>query len=413
MLSGYRALDLTRRDCWLAGRVLADLGVDVIKVEPPKGDPGRSMGPFYGNKPHNERSLYFYAYNLGKRSITLNIETTRGKEIFKSLAHKADFILESFPAGYMEKLGLGYANISAFKPQIIVVSITPFGQSGPLKEYKGSDIVSMAMGGFMYLTGDPDRPPLRISFPLSFLFASVQAVAGLMIAFHYRQRTGLGQHVDVSAQEAVANVLANAPTSWDLNQVLFKRVGRAWFRAGIDGHTQQRVLWSCRDGQVAFMAMGGAVGRDSNRALVEWMAEKGMADDFVQSIDWEHFDALTASQEFHEKVETVVGRFFMAHSKKELHEEAQKRGILLQALNTPGEILKSPQLAARKFWVQIPHEELATSVTYPGSFLQISQIPWKPRARPPLVGEHNREIYHRELGISEEELEKLAGKGII
>lgn len=413
MLSGNRALDVTDYKGWLSGRILADLGVDVIKVEPPGGDPGRSQGPFYGGKANPERSLSWFAYNPGKRGITLNLEATEGAEIFKRLARNADFVLESFPPGHMEKLGLSYDVLRAINPGIIVTSISPFGQSGPYRDYKAPDIVAMAMGGFMHVTGDPDRPPLRVSFPLAHALASAQAAMGSLVAFHHRQRTGSGQYVEVSIQESVVNTLANVLATWELNGILTRRVGALFFRGGLGQEAHQRVVWPCRDGDIAFMAMGGQAGVRSNRALVMWMEEEGMANDFLRGIDWDTFDTVTMSKEFHRRVEEPIARFFKAHTRQQLHEGAQSRGIFLQLVATPKDIIENQQLAERDFWVDMPHPELGQAIRYPGSFAKASESPLRLGSRAPLVGEHNTEIYQGELGFSPEELEDLKARGII
>ncbi|MDP2917345.1 MAG: CoA transferase, partial [Dehalococcoidia bacterium] len=308
---GNRALDLTDHRGWLSGRILADLGVDVVKIEPPGGDPGRLCGAFYGDEVNPERSLHWFAGNLGKRGITLNLETPDGKEILKKLVKTSDFLLESFPPGYLQKLGLAYSDLKEINPGVIMVSLSPFGQTGPYHDYKATDIVAMAMGGFMYVTGDPDRAPLRISFPLAFALASAQAVAGALIAFHHRQNTGKGQHVDVSAQETVTSTLANVMPTLELNNIVTRRVGPLFFRGGIGQEAHQRVIWACRDGAIAFMAMGGLAGARSNRALVKWMDEEGMAPEWLLHYDWERgFDTTRFTQEEVNQVEKPFIEFF-------------------------------------------------------------------------------------------------------
>ena len=413
MLSGNRALDVTDYKGWLSGRILADLGVDVIKVEPPGGDSGRSQGPFYGGEVNPERSLSWFAYNLGKRGITLNLEAIEGREIFKRLARNADFVLESFPPGHMEKLGLDYNVLHEINPKIILASISPFGQSGPYRDYKASDIVAMAMGGFMYVTGDPDRPPLRISFPLAYALASAQAALGSLIAFHHRQNTGRGQYVEVSTQESIVNTLANVLATWELNGIVTRRVGALFFRGGLGQEAHQRVIWPCRDGAVAFMAMGGRAGARSNRALVKWMEEEEMANDFLRGIDWDAFDTVTLSKEFHRKVEEPIARFFKAHTRQQLHEGARRRGIFLQLVATPKDIIESQQLGERDFWVDVLHPELGKAIRYPGSFAKASESPLRLGSRAPLVGEHNADIYQGELGLLPEELGDLKARGVI
>jgi len=313
----------------------------------------------------------------------------------------------------MEKLGLDYNVLHEINPKIILASISPFGQSGPYRDYKASDIVAMAMGGFMYVTGDPDRPPLRISFPLAYALASAQAALGSLIAFHHRQNTGRGQYVEVSTQESVVNTLANVLATWELNGIVTRRVGALFFRGGLGQEAHQRVIWPCRDGAVAFMAMGGQAGARSNRALVKWMEEEEMANDFLRGIDWDAFDTVTLSKEFHRKVEEPIARFFKTHTRQQLHEGARRRGIFLQLVATPKDIIESQQLGERDFWVDVLHPELGKAIRYPGSFAKASESPLRLGSRAPLVGEHNADIYQGELGLLPEELGDLKARGII
>ena len=226
MLSPYRVLDLTDEKGLLCGKLLGDLGADVIKIERPGGDPARSIGPFYHDEPDPEKSLFWFAFNTSKRGITLDIETADGQEIFKRLVKSADFVIESFPPGYMDKLGLGYSALEKINPGIIMVSITPFGQTGPYKDYKAPDIVAWAMGGQMYPCGDADRPPVRISHhSQAYLHAAAEAAVGAMMALYYREMTGEGQQVDVSIQESVAQLTYGLHASWDMMKVIQQRGG--------------------------------------------------------------------------------------------------------------------------------------------------------------------------------------------
>lgn len=166
LLSGYRALDITDEKGFLCGKILGDLGVDVIKIEEPRGDFARRKGPYYKDIADSNKSLFWFAYNTSKRSITLNIETADGQELFKRLVKNADFVLDSPPSKQLERLGLDYSHLSCINPRIITVSITPFGISGPYSNYKGEDIIISAMAGLLYLTGDADRPPSGADFPM-------------------------------------------------------------------------------------------------------------------------------------------------------------------------------------------------------------------------------------------------------
>jgi crotonobetainyl-CoA:carnitine CoA-transferase CaiB-like acyl-CoA transferase len=180
LLSPFRVLDLTDELGFLCGKILGDLGADVIKIEPPGGDPGRRLGPFYGNQTDPEKSLFWFGFNNNKRGITLNLQSPRGRELFSNLAAKAGFVIETFKAGYLEGLNIGYGALSRINPHLVQVSITPFGQSGPYVKFKASDIEIMALSGCMSLTGDPDRPPLRVTFPQSYVWTGSYAAMGAL-----------------------------------------------------------------------------------------------------------------------------------------------------------------------------------------------------------------------------------------
>jgi len=398
MLNGYRVLDLTDDKGALCSRILADLGADVIKIEKPEGDKSRNIGPFFQNISDPAKSLFWFAYNLNKRGITLDIETRDGQELFVRLVGKADFVIESFPVGYMEGLGLDYSALSKINPHIVMTSITPFGQTGPSKDYKASDIVVMAMGGFMYITGNPEDPPLRLSVPQAFLLASAHAAAATMIAHYYRQTSGTGQHVDVSAQQCVVWELANAIPLWELNQIILKRAGS--YLSGRWTGTKQRLLWPCKDGYVIFYVMGGIAGAQTNRSIFKWMEEENMAPDYFREFDWETLDMTEQTQGMQQLIEEPIANFFLLHTKEELYVEGQKRDIVIGPVSSLGDILADPQLASRNFWIDIEHNEPGATIRYPGAFVKASETPCVIECRAPLIGEHNLEIYEEELGLS-------------
>ncbi len=406
MLSPYRALDLTDEKGLLCGKILGDLGADVIKIERPGGDPARNLGPFYGDKPDPEKSLFWFALNTSKRGITLNIETRDGQEIFKRLVKTADFVIESFAPGYLDKLGLGYSDLEKINPGIIMVSITPFGQTGPYKDWKTSDIVAWAMGGQMAPLGDVDRPPFRISHhSQSYLNAGASAAQGALTALFYRRVTGEGQQVDVSIQESVVHCTEHITSGWDQNKSIQRRGEVSGFR--------QSQLWPCKDGYVAFSFWGGAMSVRYNVPLVKWMDSEGMADDFLRGLDWSTFSPRGMPQDVVNHIIESTTAFFLTHTKAELLEGAAKHGIQLYPASTPADILENPQLAARDFWTKIEHPELGITITYPGPFVKTSEASLRISRRAPLIGEHNIEIYEKELGISKEELIILKQGGII
>jgi crotonobetainyl-CoA:carnitine CoA-transferase CaiB-like acyl-CoA transferase len=412
LLAPYRVLDLTDEKGFLCGKTLADLGAGVIKVERPGGDPSRNIEPFYHDTADSEKSLYWFAYNVNKRGITLDIETNDGKEIFKKLVKTADFVIESFPPGYMDGLGLGYSNLAEINPRIIVTSITPFGQKGPCKEYKGSDLTLVAMGGLLYITGYPDRPPVRISFPQAWLLGSCQAVAATMIAHYYRELVGEGQHVDVSIQASVVWTITNAIPLWELDQSNLMRLGSIVAGRSAAG-ARQHTIFKCKDGFVAYGVLGGRAGVGlGNPRLAKWIDEEGMADDFLRNFDWESYDLARATQETQGKLEAYVEKFFLKHAKLELYNEGLKRGISIFPAYSPRDMAADSQLEARDFWIEVEHPELNDVLTYPSTFFKIEGMPFEVRYRAPLIGEHNQEVY-QELGFSEEELSILKQANII
>ena len=400
MLSPYRVLDLTDEKGLLCGKLLGDLGADVIKIERPGGDPARNIGPFYHDEVHPEKSLFWFAYNTSKRGITLDIETADGQQVFKKLVESADFVIESFPPGYMDGLGLGYSELEKFNPGIIMVSITPFGQTGPYKDYKTSDIVAWATGGYMHPWGDADRPPVRISHhSQAYLHAGAEAAVGAILALHHRQITGEGQPVDVSIQASVARIAYGFAMVWDMVKFNYNRGG------SLQNINITR-MWPCKDGYVLWFYFGGGMAR-YNLPLVEWMEEEGMADDFLKGFDWDSFELATTTQEIIDNLGKPTAKFFMAHTKAELLEGAVKHNIILFPVSTTADMLESAQLAARGFWVELEHPELGTSITYPGAFAHASEAPPRVSRRAPLIGEHNQEVYEQELGFSTEELLRL------
>jgi benzylsuccinate CoA-transferase BbsE subunit len=289
-----------------------------------------------------------------------------------------------------------------------LVSITPFGQAGPYKDYKAPDIVAWAMGGNMLARDDPDRPPVRVSHhSQAYLNAASDAVDGTMMALYHRQMTGEGQQVDVSIQESVIQATWTVTDRWDMLK-----------DAGLHGELDFysiRVprVWPCKDGYIQWTYGSGAWAKQHNQAIIEWMDSEGMADDFLKKFDWDTFDLRTASQEvIDHQVESTI-KFFMTHTKAELLEGAVKYRIRLYPFATTADTLENVQLNEREFWVEVEYPELGTTIIHPGAFAKASEAPLRISCRAPLIGEHNKEIYEKELGISIEELLTLKQARII
>ncbi len=400
MLSAYRVLDLTDEKGLFCGKLMGDLGADVIKIEKPGGDSARNIGPFYHDQIDPEKSLYWFAFNTSKRGITLDIETTKGQEIFKRLVKGADFVIESFAPQYLDKLGLGYSILEKINPGLIMVSITPFGQTGPYKDFKSADIVAWAMGGHLYVNGDPDRSPVRISHPCqAYLHAAAEGAVGAMIALHAREMTGVGQQVDVSIQEAVVRV-SDTTISWDTNEAIRQR-------GVVEARARITTKWACKDGHVTFTYWSGPRAKRFNTPLIDWMAREDVNVEYLKGINWETFDFREATQEIVDNIEKPTQEFFMRRTKADLFDGAVKNGVTLYPLATTADMVNNIQLIAREYWVKVEHPELGTEITYAGAFGKATETPIRISRRAPLIGEHNKEIIEEELEHSDAELLSL------
>lgn len=408
LLPPYRVLDLTDEKGWLAGKLLADLGAEVIKVEKFGGDPGRNIGSFFHNIPDPEKNLRWFAYNTNKKSITLNIETTDGQTIFKRLAAGTKFILESFPPGYMDSLGLGYEVLCSLNPEIILTSISHFGQSGPYKMYKGSDLVDQAMSGVVFQTGDDDRPPLQLPDEQAYQYASLQAAVGTLLAHFHRLVTGGGQHVDVSIQESLSSTNLYAVPYWYSAKQLMKRSGGKERRMNVS----YRLIYPCKDGSVTARLMVGRGFGMLQKKLVEVMDDEGMSED-LKDVEWTEIGLDTTTQHDIDHWEEVMARFFSAHTKKELHNLARKYALAMVPVFNAKEVMEYEQLQSREFWVEVDYPELGSFIVHPGSPAKLSTATFKKIRRAPLIGEHNNQIYINELGLSPEEVMALKSNNVI
>ncbi len=411
LLAPYRVLDLTGPLGFLTGKIFGDLGADVIKVEPPGGDASRRLPPFLGNGNGSQQSLYWLAYNSNKRGISLNLQSERGRELFSQLALESDFIIESFPPRVREQLGFEYESLQHQNPGLILVSISPFGQEGPYKDLKGSDLEIMALSGAMSLAGEKGGEPMRVSVPQTPMWVGAEAAMGALTALAYRSMTGRGQRVDVSAQVAVMAALAHAPAFWDLNRVNPERAGVFVTGRSVSG-AKMRVMWPCKDGWINFIIYGGAAGRHTNQQLVAWMDEKGLAPVWLKETDWSTFKVTNITQSEVDRLETPIRNFFAAVTKDEFLEGAIKRQMLGYPVATMEDIYRNRQLKARDFWQDMSDPVSGVTLKYPGGFAVVDgeRLPIKCAA--PRVGEHNEEVY-RELGVSSSELAQLESAGVI
>jgi len=412
-LSGVKVLHLTEGGCMIGGKMFADCGGDVIKIEPPGGSPSR-IGPYYKNSIDPQKSLYWFAFNTSKKGITLDLYKPEGRELLKKLVKSTDIILESLEVGYMDSLKIGYAELSGIKPDLIYAAITPFGQNGPKANFKGTDLTALASGGFLNACGDPDRAPVWIGFPQTSLFAGCEAAIGSMTAYWYRLQSGEGQFVDVSMQESNMSANMNSLQMWDMNKVEFNRVGAVSYVAAT--RVKQPIYFRCKDGYVMILALGGNPPYvPSSESLVKWMKESGKCPEWLEKLNWwTDYNAAVLQQDLADKVGKAIEEFTLTKTKDELYEEgAFSRFILIAPVSSTRDISNDIQLKARNYWVKVPHPELGEDLPYGGPFVPMTETPPVLRRRAPLIGEHNHEIYVEELGVSESSLQALKKQGII
>ena len=416
MLSSHRVLDLTEDGCMLCAKVLGDLGAEVIKIEPPCGSSTRNRGPFYHDIPDPEKSLTWFFLGLNKRGITLDLETADGIDIFKKLAKTADFVVESFKPGYMKSLGLGYEEIEKIKSDIIMTSITPFGQSGPYAHYEATDIVGVALSGTMWQYGEADRAPVRIPAPQFYLQGGLQGAMGTIVAHYHRELTGKGQYVDQSCQQAMIKTLLHSPEYWDVYRENLRGHGPGAVRprAAPRGSLFSRSIYQCKDGHVMAALGGGsqAGAVASTRALVEWANQDGYMLE-LRNFDWASVDTETVAQEDVDHRAHLLEEFLATKTKAECLERAVEHAIRLIPVNNVREVVESPQMAYRGFFEEVEHPELGETIAYPGFPAIMNGIRPGIQRRAPLIGEHNEEVYEKELDISREQLVILKNRGVI
>ncbi|MDP2643945.1 MAG: CoA transferase [Desulfobacterales bacterium] len=411
LLEKCRVLDLSNELGFLCGKIFGDLGADVIKIEPPGGDPSRNVGAYYKDIPDPEKNLYWFSYNHNKRGVTLDIETANGQEIFKKLVQSADILIETFPPGYLAALGLGYDVLSKIRPELVMTSITPFGQTGPYKDYKGSDLTFMAMSGFMSLVGEPDRPPVRVTVPQSCMWTGMHAAAGTMMAYYHRGRSGEGQQVDVSAQASLLWACSIAPSFYDYNREVPKRAGVFITGRSITG-AKMRAVEACKDGYVNYIIYGGPAGIRTSKRMTEWMENEGIAPDTLKNKDWSKFNISTVTQQEIDEIESANNELLSRTTRREFFQRVLEQDMLGYPVATSEDILKDEQLHARNVWQEVEHEDLGEKITYPSFFSLFSSIDCNIWRRAPLIGEHNEEIF-TELGYEKADLLNLKRAHVI
>lgn len=395
-LGDLRILDLTGPAGVYCAKLLADLGADVVRVEPPEGDRSRHTAPFYLTGGVPEQSLFHWHFNAGKRGITLDVTGAEGQALFRRLAASADAVIETFAPGYLDGLGLGFDALHALNPRLVLTSITAFGQIGPYRDYQGEELIAQAAGGLLWMCGYPARPPVMMGGYPAMHQASAQAAAATLIAIETVDATGAGQHIDVSVQAAVPLTLM--ASMYDYYTTGAQREPRI----GDTAVTPMNGLFRCRDGYVDIRFRGRP---GEWERFVRWLEAAGMAEDLVDECWRDH--AFRRRPENYRHIHEVFQRFVVHLSRDEAMDAAQRIGIVAGAVYDAADLLGEPQLQARGFFVEVEHDDLGRRFVDAGAPYRLSETPWRLRSRAPLLGEHNNEIYAAELGIGESEIERL------
>lgn len=400
-LPEYRVLDLADEKGVYCGKLLADLGAEVIKVEPPCGDKTRLRGPFFKNEVHPEKSLFFLYFNTSKGSITLDIEDPAGKEIFKKLVKASDVVVESFPVGYLASLGLDYPRLKKINPRLVMASITPYGQKGPLSGYKAEDINIFAMSGYMQLVGEPDQAPLVLGGEQTFYPGSQYAAVGTMAALFYRDGVSKkGQYVDVSMQEAMISYWQEQTPvpMWQKTQENNTRVG------AMDAMVTPCGLYPCKDGWISLCV----VTPQEWDTLSKWIYEVTGNAEVLKD---EYKGGLISRMPVRDMVNVLVMEFTDKLTGREIFLEGQKRKVVVMPVNDVPSLVNDTQLNSRNFWVTLDHPVVG-KLKYPKGALYSDAI-GAPAKAAPLLGEDNERIYCGELKYSKEDLTILRTTGVI
>ena len=392
-LDGIRVLDLATPLAEATGRVFADLGAEVIKIEPPGGCESRFTAPFVATADAGdpEGSLYWKAWGLGKKSVVIDLDDARGREELLALVRTADVLIESFTPGTLEQRGLGYESVREANPTLLFVSVTPYGQTGPDASSPATDLTLAAAGGFLNCQGDRDRPPVPIGQPETSNSGAVQAAADAIMALHERDRSGLGQHLDTSMQAAVL---------WTLLYVTgYAAFGRDAPGFGDDRATPPEsmrgltipVFARTTDGFVAMTLVLGAPGARSFGRMMRWAIEHDAVDADLAAHEWSQMFALlgagTISPEDAQRAIDQLLAFFGTRTKRDIHEQAVAGRWLVAPAWDASDLYADRQLASRDYWVDVD------GIDHPGPFAKLSATPIVYRHGAPRLGEHQALVH--------------------
>jgi crotonobetainyl-CoA:carnitine CoA-transferase CaiB-like acyl-CoA transferase len=405
-LTGVRVVELAGSLGEWCGRLLAGMGADVIKVEPPGGGVTRAVGPFLDDEPHPERSLHFWHTNVDKRGVTLDIERAEGRALLRRLIAEADIFLETLPPGEYARLGLDHASLAADHPRLITCSITPFGKDGPYAGLKTTDLVSMALGGPIQSCGydsqEPELPPVRPGADHSFHTAGHFACTGILAALFEREESGRGQHLDVAAHDCLAVTVEFANTHWYYRQdVVRRQTGR---HATVQPTARTQYL--CADGR--YINLGLPREERAWKGLLDLLREKGIEHEMDDAMMRDPAARFQHASRAYDLLEVLCA----THTAEELFHIGQGLGLTWGAVRAPEDWLEDPHAAARGFIASVEHPEVGRALPYPGAPFIAPASPWLVRRRAPMVGEDNDAVFAA-LGLSAAERADLAARGLI
>jgi len=410
VLEGHTILDLTNEFGDFSTKLLAYFGAEVIRIEPPEGDSTRKIGPFWKDKVDPEHSLHWFIRNVNKKSITLNIECEDGKALFKQLAKQCHFIVECKPVGYLDNLGLGYKDIVKLNTSIVWVSITPFGEVGPYRRFKGCPIVVDALSGHLYTVGENlEKPPVQASFPEVELHTAVQAAAGAMLAHFHRLNTREGQKVVVSAQEAASVMNLPHIVAWKSHKLPTLRDYAGPRRP--EARRMNADVFKCKDGGYVFCY---ATYWPSRKYVREWLKEEALEGELYEE-EWGPIFEEGAGMSMQQR-DYINNRFELLcerYTCKEIVKLSQSKTIQAIKVATVADVSNDPQLKARNVCFPLEHPELGMSILYTRPPFRSSEMPCGFSHRAPLVGEHNEEIYLGKCKLTREQLAWMKSSGVI
>ncbi len=422
-LDGVRILDLTSEMGWYCGKLLADLGADVIKVEPVGGDPSRGRAPFWQGIPGRETSLCFWYFNANKRSVTLDLGQFDGRWLLGELVNTADIVIESWTGAEraeLLELGVDPEAYMEAQPALIWVSITGFGLDGPKAGWEVTDIVAQAAAGIATLAGYPDGSPMRIAGNQGYIVAGISAAQGALLALLQAEATGEGQRVETSIQEALSICQETAHLQYDFLGTSRQRVGETRRLPGIG-------TYKTSDGYIFSMVGIPGFGAPWSE-VIQWMDEHGLAEDLTEPAYLEtfaNFDLRILLEEEEQakhattlnRAQEVISKFYESKTTLEVYEEGQSRRLLIGQVATPADLGESPHLAAREWWLELNQPTTLgqpdAQLRLPGPPYRLSETPAAIRRAAPQIGEHNQEIWVDEVGIPAEDLIAFAGEGAV